>query len=179
MTKKIKTIKSSNEKEFDKLVNIHLEQGWELVDGGYSVLENIFHSQVIVFETNKFNHIEYYENEMIKELGNFKDGNRTGEWIYYEENGQIQSKGNYKYYDDIQIESKWIHKDEENWFVFEESKYRHGKWTYYRNGKIEKEENYKYGNLIGKNISYYDNGEIEKEENYKYGKKKRSTKILL
>ena len=42
---------------------------------------------------------------------------------------------------------------------------------YYRNGQIEKEKNYKDGELDGKWTYYRENGQIEIEENYKDGKK--------
>ena len=40
---------------------------------------------------------------------------------------------------------------------------------YYKNGRIEKEEKYKDGELNGKQIYYFRNGQIRKEENYKDG----------
>ena len=42
---------------------------------------------------------------------------------------------------------------------------------YYRNGQIEKEKNYKDGELDGKWILYYENGQIRNERNYKDGEK--------
>ena len=42
--------------------------------------------------------------------------------------------------------------------------------TFYDNGQIKSEINYKDGGLDGKWIWYYDNGQISSEENYKNGK---------
>ena len=47
MSKQIKTIQSSDKEEFDKLINQLLEQGWDLVDGTYSVLKDDVYSQVV------------------------------------------------------------------------------------------------------------------------------------
>ena len=41
--------------------------------------------------------------------------------------------------------------------------------TYYKEGQIAAEENYKNGNLDGTCKTYYRNGEIESEYNYKDG----------
>ena len=38
MSKKIHTIQSSDKKEFDEQVNLFLELGCELLDGGYEVI---------------------------------------------------------------------------------------------------------------------------------------------
>ena len=51
--KKIYTIQSSDKKEFDKNVNLFLELGCELLDGGYQVINNddgVVYSQVIVLK---------------------------------------------------------------------------------------------------------------------------------
>ena len=53
MSKKIKTIQSSDKKDFDKQVNQFLELGCELMDGGYQVINNddgVVYSQVIVLK---------------------------------------------------------------------------------------------------------------------------------
>ena len=39
--------------------------------------------------------------------------------------------------------------------------------SYYKNGKLEREANYKDGKLEGISKSYYKNGKLEREENYK------------
>jgi len=43
--------------------------------------------------------------------------------------------------------------------------------TYYEDGQISSERNYKDGQLDGKLTRYYENGQIEEEVNYKDGKK--------
>ena len=58
MSKKIHTIQSSDKKEFDRITNQYLKQGWDLVKGSYFVLEGDVYSQVVVFDkSNFFNHI--------------------------------------------------------------------------------------------------------------------------
>ena len=44
------------------------------------------------------------------------------------------------------------------------------KSTYYENGQIKKEENYKDGKKDGKWTDWFDNGQIQFEINYKDGK---------
>ena len=39
-------------------------------------------------------HQEYFKNGFISCEGNFKDGERTGEWKYYLANGQLKAIGN-------------------------------------------------------------------------------------
>ena len=41
MSKKIHTIQSSDKKEFDKEVNLILELGGELMDGGHQVINSL------------------------------------------------------------------------------------------------------------------------------------------
>jgi len=65
MTKQIKTIQSSDKQEFDSLINKHLEQGWDLVDGSYSVLDGNVYSQVIEYNGSIFNQIK--DDGLIKE----------------------------------------------------------------------------------------------------------------
>jgi len=53
MSKKVYTIQSSDKKEFDNNVNLCLELGCELLDGGYQVINNddgVVYSQVIVLK---------------------------------------------------------------------------------------------------------------------------------
>ena len=60
MSKKIHTIQSSDKKEFDRIINQHLEHGWDLVEGSYSVSKGVGYSQVVIFNNIGFNHIELH-----------------------------------------------------------------------------------------------------------------------
>ena len=95
MSKKIQTIQSSDKKEFDRIINQHLEQGWDLVEGSYSVLEGVGYSQVVIFNKSGFNHFEFHDNGLIKEKGNYKDG-KDGLWTTWYDNGQKKLEGTRK-----------------------------------------------------------------------------------
>ena len=69
------------------------------------------------------NWIGYVDDSFVK--GNYKDGEKNGEWTSYHENGQMMLEGNTK-------DGKSM-----------------GKWTYYNeDGSIKKVEEYKNGKLI-------------------------------
>ena len=40
--------------------------------------------------------VTYYENGQVESKGNFKNGKREGFWVYYRDNGKLFFKGNYK-----------------------------------------------------------------------------------
>jgi len=125
--------------------------------------------------------VSYYENGQTRFKGNYVKGYSNGQIVSYYENGQIKYERNYlpKY---IRKEVNKLHKvcdcDYEESEAEEDKKDFYlncccdGKSiSYYENGQIEYERNYKDGKLEGKSISYYENGQIKYEENYKDGKK--------
>ena len=64
MSKKIHTIQSSDKEKFDKEVNRFLEHGCELFEDSYEIIKNddgIVYSQVVVFDTNKYD-VRFYED---------------------------------------------------------------------------------------------------------------------
>ena len=90
--------------------------------------------------------------EITKEEGNYKDGNKDGKWISYCEHGNIIEEGNYK-------DGK-----------------KHGEFVYYGYGNYNtlhkiRLQNFKDGKLNGKHIEYHINGEINSIVNYKDEKK--------
>ena len=96
MSKQIKTIQSSDKEEFDRLINQHLEQGWDLVEGSYSVLKDDVYSQVVSIDESKYNQIEYWGNGNIKRLYNLKNNFYEGKYKEYYKNGLIKHQRNYK-----------------------------------------------------------------------------------
>ena len=40
--------------------------------------------------------VERYDNGQIREEKNYKDGKKSGKWIWYYENGEIKFENNYK-----------------------------------------------------------------------------------
>jgi antitoxin component YwqK of YwqJK toxin-antitoxin module len=76
--------------------------------------------------------------------GAYINGNRDGEWIWYDRNGKMSSKGSY--YQGMKIG---------DWF-----------W-YFEDGSVKIKESYIKGNLEGKVKRYYENGKIRFEKNYR------------
>ena len=80
---------------------------------------------------------------------------RIGEWTWYYKSGEVSCIGHYDYYKENK--SLQLHPNPE-----------HGKWIYYqKNGQINEEKNYKYGELDGKSILYNEDGSIDKVKEYK------------
>lgn len=139
---------------------------------------------------------ETWPNGSIKIQGNYKDGNKEGEWVSNFENGKLQSKGCYRngekvgnwieYYQNGQIKEKIDRTSAkynsyyENGQAKEEGFYRneekHGTWTTWNsNGKIVKKNVYEIGKLQGLQEIWSEDGsiklsEIEYKDNQKNGK---------
>ena len=114
--------------------------------------------------------------EVTREVGDYKDGEKHGKWISYCKHDQKIIEGNYKYGKKY---GKWISyfEDGQIWY---EGNYKngkeHGEFIYFGNGNyniLHKLEliNYKDGILDGKTIYYHINGEKNSVINYKDGKK--------
>jgi len=98
MSKKIHTIQYSDKIKFDEQVNLFLELGCELMDGGYQVINNndgVVYSQVIVFKKNC--EVEFYENGLIKSCVKINEkGNKNGLKVHWYENGKKKGEMTYK-----------------------------------------------------------------------------------
>ncbi len=85
----------------------------------------------------------FYESGTLKAEGEYKDSERTGEWIFYHENGKIQHKG--KYLNGLpQGEWKW----------------------YYEDSKLRREEYYRRGREDGSAVEYGAEGKIITQGEY-------------
>jgi antitoxin component YwqK of YwqJK toxin-antitoxin module len=52
--------------------------------------------KIEVYQQNiKIEEKEFYPNQQLKYKGNFKDGKRDGEWIYYYDDGKVWSEGGF------------------------------------------------------------------------------------
>ena len=80
----------------------------------------------------------YYPGGELKGIGSYEEGYRSGEWIYYFQDGAIEQKGKYS--------SKG--KPNEKW-----------KW-FYPSGQIMREETFKNGKEDGWLIEYSDTGKV-------------------
>ena len=98
--------------------------------------------------------ITNYSNGKLEEIGNYKNGEREGEWKGYHENGKLEGIGNYK---NGKLEGEWK--------------------SYHNNGKLEQIVNFKNGKLEGEFKSYHNNGKLEEIVNYKNGKREGEWKL--
>jgi antitoxin component YwqK of YwqJK toxin-antitoxin module len=112
--------------------------------------------------------------EVMKEKGEYLDGQKHGKWISYCEHGNIIEEGNYK---DGKKHGKWISYLEDGSIWYEENfidgkeygefiLYGYGNYNIFHKLKLE---NKKDGNLDGKSMHYHINGEIGRVQNYKDG----------
>ena len=112
--------------------------------------------------------------EVYREVGDYKDGEKHGKWISYCIHDQKINEGNYI---DGEKHGKWIFyfENEQIWY---EGNFKNGiedgQFIYYGNGNyniIHKiySENYKDGKLNGKLTHYHINEEIGRVENYTNG----------
>ena len=103
--------------------------------------------------------------EVINEVGNYKDGEKHGKWISYCKHDNKIQEGNYK---NGKKHGKWISYLEDGQIWYEENYIdgkEHGEFILYGYGNYNifhklKLENKKDGNLDGKSIHYHINGEI-------------------
>lgn len=111
--------------------------------------------------------IDYYENGQIQSKENYKDGKLNGERITYYENGQIEYKENYKG-GEYEGESFSYYKNGQvSYKRLYKNGEREGIQTYYHyNGQIESKVNIKNGELIGEYIKYYENGQIKEKGSF-------------
>ena len=177
MSKRIHTIQSSDNKEFDEQVNLFLELGGELLDAGYEVIKNndsVVYSQVVTFDSKKYN-VDFYDNGQLRYWGpldSLFDGKSDGSFRLWNENGQIMEQGTYK---DGKVWGRWTwwydngHKKEEgSW----NQNGKFGEWIdWEENGLMNRRETYKDGKLNGFWTKYYDNGKRMSEGTYENGEK--------
>ena len=120
----------------------------------------------------KFNNVPFTGEVSGLENGKFKKGKKEGEWLSYNDNGQLTKTGIYidgkedglweKYWDNGQISTRITYIDGGYETVFKH---------YYDNGKIEFQGQSKDGKQEGAWVWYSKNGQIDIQGNYKEGKK--------
>ena len=150
---------------------------------------------VTVFKLTAQEQKQYFDNGNLKSSGQInKNGNRTGEWNIYYENGQLKLVGKHldgklvgewkSYYDNGQLNSILKFVDGK---AVGESKYYHengdlkgignyqngeqvGEWKYYHeNGDLQGIGNYQNGEQVGKLTYHYKNGQLNSIFNYNQG----------
>jgi hypothetical protein len=55
----------------------------------------IFSQSDTVYKKKHYNYIEYYSDKKVKLLGNMKDSMKSGDWIYFKQNGKLLAEGTY------------------------------------------------------------------------------------
>ena len=99
-------------------------------------------------------HQEYFKNGTVSCEGNFKDGERTGEWKYYLANGQLKAIGNY-------INGKMT-----------------GEWKWYReNGKLMQTGSLDNDIKTGVWTRYREDGNLMDKTEFIAGKKGKTKKF--
>jgi uncharacterized protein len=104
----------------------------------------------------------FFEDGKIKEEGTYLDGLNTGEWKIYYPTGELFWKGTFT------IIQK---KDETSGEMKKVSTLNGIKTTFYKDGKVLKEEAFKNGEKDGRNQEYYSNGKPKEILMFKANKK--------
>lgn len=100
----------------------------------------------------------------------FKDDKPIGKYKRYHENGQLSSVLNF---DETGTNAKAEFYNQAGQKISEgqySGKKKIGKWTYFKNDIIIKEENYTDGMMQGEQITYYNNGQIYDKKRFESGK---------
>tara|TARA_B100000315_G_C14177544_1_gene407407 strand:- start:4 stop:579 length:576 start_codon:yes stop_codon:yes gene_type:complete len=173
--KKYKTIQSSHKTHFDKLVNKHLEYGWELLDDGFCSTKSFgsdSFSQVVIWKDEKDKEIDFHENGRKSIEGLFIDGKKIGLWTEWYSSGLKMSE-KYHHYGERTVDVvTWDIKGNleckcsyNNWEL-------HGTYTKWdcKTGNKYYESTYNDGKLDGLTIFWDEEGNITRECMYKNDK---------
>ena len=85
-----KIISSSQKDEFERILSIHLNNGWK-IEGEFEHARNSF-SQSITIEINYYHHARFYESGELEELGHYDKNTITNDDIELFDNGKIMHK---------------------------------------------------------------------------------------
>ena len=109
----------------------------------------------------------YYKDGKLRDVGNYRDNLKTGEWKYYHPNGELlyigefvngKETGPWKFYhDNGKLESEGAYN----------GGLKSGLWTsYHSNGNLKSVGEFKKGEITGYWKYYHENGQIASEGNY-------------
>ena len=153
--KKFKTITSYSSDEFDDEVNLHIENGWEILENSHNVNVSSRGDINVHVKVYKDNSEDYetstdsntgYSSTSYSQVLVYKDLPHY-DLVFYE-NGQVKER------------------------ILDLNLQKNGTKTWwYENGQKSSESNYKDGKEHGTSYSWFDNGEIKYEINYKNGLK--------
>ena len=85
-----KIISSSQKDEFERILSIHLNNGWK-IEGEFEHTGNSF-SQSIIIEINYYHHARFYESGELEELGYYDKDTIKNDDIELFDNGKIMHK---------------------------------------------------------------------------------------
>ena len=163
----------------------HIESGRIFSEGNYvdnkkqGVFKYYFdddsgnlHSE-ITFKDDVENGLQkyYWENGKIRREGNVIDGKEDGIWKIYDENGELKGSTDGE---NFKIKYKDNHENGKIRYEGDLNKKGekiglHKEW--FKNGRLNFEQNYQNGKLNGLYKSWYENGQIKYEGNFKDGEK--------
>lgn len=103
----------------------------------------------------------YHTNDVKMLLGYYEENEKSGEWTWWNESGQIEAHETWK---DGMEDGLWVFYDL-NAKKTQEGYYkkgrRHGTWYYYhKDGYLQYEEEYKNGSLTGETVTYTRDGRV-------------------
>jgi antitoxin component YwqK of YwqJK toxin-antitoxin module len=114
-------------------------------------------------------HIDYYEDGQIESKSNYKDGDLHGKSTDYNDDGQIVTEYIYEYGEIVKLTSY------EDGQLDSVNNYKDGDsvklTSWHENGQIKSEINYKDKKYHGKWTEWHENGHLDCEFNYKDGEK--------
>tara|TARA_Y100000589_G_scaffold49481_1_gene41218 strand:- start:465 stop:956 length:492 start_codon:yes stop_codon:yes gene_type:complete len=104
---------------------------------------------IISITTYVFAEETYWANGNVRSIGSFKDGDKEGEWKYYNENGELAAIGLYED-GDKEGEWKYYHKNGELAEIgLYDVDFKEGKWKIYnKDGQFDRIEHWEDGELI-------------------------------
>ncbi len=130
-------------------------------------------------ETKHGNYRAYFSSGKLKEEGNYKHGEKYGEWKTFRPNGQPKSI--IKYYNNrLVAETKsWNSVGQLMWEGTTKEYWKEGTWTYYfESGKKQRVEHYSKGRKTGLIEEWYESGQLGEKQAYENGKKHGLYKLI-
>ena len=117
----------------------------------------------------------YHKSGVIKQKGDYVNNLKTGEWVYFDSDGDTISIISFKIVKkngaDISVK-QGVEKHWKNKMLISKVNFRDGlaqatSYSYYENGQLSRKANYVDGLLVGEFIDYYENGQMKVHRNYK------------
>lgn len=132
-------------------------------------MEGVFKDADCKFKQGDFRY--YFENGNVDSKGSYENSKKSGKWEYFHENGNKKSFGLYKKNEKV---GPWLYYSEDSVETLN-CFYKKGKKeglsdSHYASGSQNEKGNYKKGELDGEWKFYFQNGQMSAKEVYKKGK---------